>query len=282
MKTPFAKPHEEPIIVAPLHVPKPKAPLSALAKKAGKKGDEDDGGSELFDGKNFKAPSNAKLVYRGGPLLTHTQIYTIFWGANWNTKPDLKAIMAGVNAFFKAIMVSPLIDQLKEYNVPAYSIGHGSLLGTKNITAAPPVTSITDTTIRSTLQSWIHAGTVPANTNNILYFIYFEPNIKVSMQGSASCTSFCGYHSNIGNNLFYAVMPYPSCSGCLGGLPTPLDALTGTSSHELCEAITDPIPGNGWYDNHNGEIGDICAWTFKKVAGYTVQKEWSNAAKKCV
>jgi len=27
----------------------------------------------------------------------------------------------------------------------------------------------------------------------------------------------------------------------------------------LCEAITDPIPGQGWYDDANGEIGDICA-----------------------
>jgi hypothetical protein len=45
----------------------------------------------------------------------------------------------------------------------------------------------------------------------------------------------------------------------------PIDALTSTSSHELCEAITDPIPGQGWYDDANGEIGDICAWKSKKL-----------------
>ena len=28
--------------------------------------------------------------------------------------------------------------------------------------------------------------------------------------------------------------------------------------------------------------GDICAWHFKKVAGYNVQLEWSNAQNKCV
>lgn len=59
-----------------------------------------------------------------------------------------------------------------------------------------------------------------------------------------------------------------------------LDALTGTSSHELCEAITDPVPGTGWYDDRNGEIGDICAWAFKKLGGHVVQLEWSNAAGK--
>ena len=70
-------------------------------------------------------------------------------------------------------------------------------------------------------------------------------------------------------------MPFPDCSGCLGGSAT-LDALTSTSSHELCEAITDPVPGQGWYDDANGEIGDICAWQTRKLAGWTVQLEWSN------
>ena len=59
-------------------------------------------------------------------------------------------------------------------------------------------------------------------------------------------------------------------------------ALTSSSSHELCEAITDPIPGQGWYDDSNGEIGDICAWKTKKLGPYTVQLEWSNAAEACV
>jgi hypothetical protein len=81
-------------------------------------------------------------------------------------------------------------------------------------------------------------------------------------------------------SIYYAVMPYPLCAGCLGGQAA-FDALTGTISHELSEAITDPIPGNGWYDDKNGEIGDICAWTFKKVGSYTVQLEWSNAKGRC-
>jgi hypothetical protein len=69
--------------------------------------------------------------------------------------------------------------------------------------------------------------------------------------------------------------------GLLGNLAA-LDALTSTSSHELCEAITDPVPGTGWYDDVNGEIGDICAWETRKLAAYTVQLEWSNTQKRCV
>jgi len=63
-------------------------------------------------------------------------------------------------------------------------------------------------------------------------------------------------------------MPYPGCAGCLGSYAS-FVALTSTSSHELCEAITDPIPGQGWYDDANGEIGDICAWQTKQIGGYT-------------
>jgi hypothetical protein len=72
----------------------------------------------------------------------------------------------------------------------------------------------------------------------------------------------------------------PGCKGCLGRLQ-PFDALTSISSHELAEAITDPVPGTGWYDDANGEIGDICAWQTETVEGYTVQKLWSNTQGSC-
>ena len=62
---------------------------------------------------------------------------------------------------------------------------------------------------------------------------------------------------------------------------TAIDALTGTSSHELCESITDPVAGSGWYDDKNVEIGDICAWQTKKLGNYTVQLEWSNKDASC-
>src|SRR5947209_20620132 len=68
-------------------------------------------------------------------------------------------------------------------------------------------------------------------------------------------------------------MPYPDCAGCIGGLAA-FDALTTTSSHELCEAITDPIPGQGWYDDANGEIGDICAWKTTQLGG--TWSSWSG------
>lgn len=228
-----------------------------------------------------KATALPKLVYNGGQLILKTKVYTIFWGSTWNTNASFVTLRNKINSFFTTILTSSLMNQMAEYSRPGKTIGHGTLGGTKVITAAAPVGSIADSKIQTTLNGWITAGTIPAWDSNTLYFIYLDKDIKVVMGGGASCTSFCGYHNAIGGKKYYAVMPFPGCNGCLGGQNV-TDALTGTSSHELCEAITDPVPPTGWYDNKNGEIGDICAWKFKKVAGFNVQLEWSNKAGACI
>jgi len=189
--------------------------------------------------------------------------------------------MAHVNNFFDFVLTSKLIDQLAEYSVPGQSIGHGSRIGTLNFTGSEPGKSVTDSKIQKMLQSEIAAGTFPAKTPDSLYFLFLPPGTQASQGGSKSCQSFCGYHEATSDNIFYAVMPYPGCAGCEGGMAIP-EALTSTSSHELCEAITDPIPGTGWYDDANGEIGDICAWKTKTLGDFTVQLEWSNSANSCV
>jgi hypothetical protein len=207
------------------------------------------------------------------------EVFTVFWGDAWKNAPQ-SAMIPKTNAFFDFILTSALIDQLAEYSVSGTQIGHGKRTGTATI-AGKLASSVTDASIQTFITQQIAAGKLPKTTPNTLYFVCMPPGIRVVMGGSSSCTAFCGYHDAIGTKTFYAVMPYPSCTGCLGGSAA-FDALTSTSSHELCEAITDPIPGQGWYDDVNGEIGDICAWQTKKIGNYTVQLEWSNKAGKCL
>jgi hypothetical protein len=261
------------IRIAPLHHPKTKVNLAELGQSS-----ED---TELLETQLPKAPPPPKLIYHHGPLITNVKVYTIFWGKNWKATPAFVKLEKSINQFFKDILVSPLIDQLAEYDTPVYKIKHGSLIGSKVITANAPGSVITDATIQSQIKSWLTAHTIPAWDKNTLYFIYMDKGVSVQMGGGASCTAFCGYHNHIAKKDYYAVMPFPGCAGCLGGLGV-LNAITGTSSHELCEAITDAVPGTGWYDSVHGEIGDICAWTFKTVAGHNVQKEWSNSMNACV
>jgi hypothetical protein len=227
------------------------------------------------------APTAAPLLtYRNGPLLTAVEVFTIFWGAAWQ-QGNPSTIASQINRFFDFILTSALIDQLSEYSVAGKTIGHGRRVGSTIITTPKLGRSVSDTAIQHMLQQEISTkSAVPHPTPNSLHFVYLPPGVRAVLGGSASCQAFCGYHSDISGQIFYAVMPYAGCAGCLGGLAT-LDALTSTSSHELCESITDPIPGQGWYDDVNGEIGDICAWKTKKLGAYTVQLEWSNRANQC-
>jgi len=231
-----------------------------------------------------QAPTPAavpKLVYRNGPLITSVEIFTIFWGASWQQEPSA-GILAQMNQFFDFILTSSLMDELSEYSVAGQSIEHGKRTASITLTTPAPSASVTDQDIQQLLQREISSNAAfPQPSANTLYFVFLPSGTTVVQGGSRSCQQFCGYHDAIGSRIFYAVMPFPDCAGCLGGLAQ-LDALTSTTSHELCEAITDPIPGQGWYDDANGEIGDICAWKSKKLGKYAVQLEWSNQADKCL
>jgi hypothetical protein len=105
---------------------------------------------------------------------------------------------------------------------------------------------------------------------------------------------FCAYHNTFvhnGQNVYYGVMPDlggACASGC--GTGSQLENTTSASSHEMIESVTDPDVGLAqnlaaplaWYDEANGEIGDICVGQDATVAGYTVQTEWSNANNACI
>jgi hypothetical protein len=227
------------------------------------------------------APATAPhLTYRGGPLLSEVQVFVFFWGDAWQQDPHV-ALVQQINSFFDYVLTSEMMDQLAEYSVPGSAISHGTRTGSIELTTAPP-SNVSDGDLKQLIQQEISSDpAVPQPNSSSLYFVFLPPGVRVGMDGGASCVNFCGYHNDIDGQVFYAVMPYPDCAGCTSGLSV-IDALTATTSHELAEAITDPIPGQGWYDDQNGEIGDICAWQTKKLGDYTVQLEWSNNAGRCL
>lgn len=225
------------------------------------------------------APAVApELTYRGGPLIANAEVVAVYWGSAWGEDP-LASTARRLDAFLDFVLTSALIDQLAEYNVDGTSIGHGSRVASSVLGSAPTPAALTDQQLREGLQGAL--ATLPGPGPNRVYAIFLPPNVAAIMGGTRSCQAFCGYHDAIDDEIFYAVLPYPSCVGCIGALDE-FDALTSTASHELAEAITDPIPGTGWYDDAHGEIGDICAWQTKRLGQYIVQLEWSNRAQACV
>jgi hypothetical protein len=229
-------------------------------------------------GRAAAAPA-PNLTYRGGPLLGAVEVFTVFWGSAWTAAQA--ELASQLDDFFVFVVSSPLIDQLGEYSVAGTQIGYGKRIGRTVVPTDPPA-QLTDDDVRNALHDRLAAdGDFPQPGPNVLYFVFLPPDVTIAMGGGQSCRAFCGYHDAIGDSIFYAVMPYAGCAGCTAGLSV-LDALTNTSSHELAEAITDPVPGAGWYDDTNGEVGDICAWQTKRLGAYTVQLEWSNAAGACV
>ncbi|HEX4575070.1 MAG TPA: hypothetical protein VH158_08060 [Gemmatimonadales bacterium] len=227
------------------------------------------------------APPPPALTYRGGPLLDAVQVFSVFWGAAWADAAQRPTIDR-LSAFFQFVVASPYLDLLAEYGAPGQAIGRGRSVGSATVADATLGATVTDSAIQHLLQAQVAAGgTVPAPTANSVYFVFLPPGVAVAAGGDRSCQAFCGYHDHIATQLYYAVVPYPNCAGCLGDLGA-LDALTSVCSHELAEAITDPVPGQGWYDDNHGEIGDICAWQNTKLGGFVVQRLWSNRAKACV
>jgi hypothetical protein len=191
-------------------------------------------------------------------------------------------------------------------------IGNGTFAGLFQISPSSgnDGSTIDDTQIQAELLAQISAGHLPgatldaAGNVNTIYMIYFPPGKSITQGGSGSCVAggFCAYHGTTsstlnGKNLLYGVFPdFQPPSGCSQGCGTSstFGNYTSVSSHELSEAITDAdvgiattfAPPLAWYDQVNGEIGDICngqqgSYTANGTT-YTIQLEFSNAANNCV
>src|SRR5260370_2980921 len=154
-----------------------------------------------------------RLTYRGGPLLTAVEVFTVFLGAAWQQVPQ-SALASNLNLFFDFILTSALMDQLGEYSVPGQNIGHGRRTGTVTLTSPAPNTSVQDSAIQQLLQQEIVSKNLPAPGPHSLYSFFLPPGVPVVQGASASCQDSCGYHDSTSDNIFYAVMPYPGCSRC--------------------------------------------------------------------
>ena len=227
-----------------------------------------------------------------------------------------------IATFYQGVLNSAYVDWLDEYNTDItdfgsdpgtnQSIGRGSFSERVIITPSTNASSISDATIQTELVNQIVAGHLPlpttdaAGNNNTYYAIFFPHGKSITQGGATSCAAggFCAYHGTVVasspvGEIYYGVHPdMQAGSGCntgCGSGATAFDNYTSVASHEMVETITDGevglavdlAPPLAWYDNTNGEIGDICNAQQGSIVGsdghtYTVQAEFSNAANNCI
>ena len=125
----------------------------------------------------------ADLTYRGGPLLTAVEVFTVFWGTGW-ASPPLADTADRLDAFFDTALAGAVVDQLAEYSVAGQQIGHGRRVGRAVVATPQPGAVVTDTEIQDMLRQ--HLGTdpaFPAVGPNSLYFVYLPPGTAVAAGG---------------------------------------------------------------------------------------------------
>jgi hypothetical protein len=231
-------------------------------------------------------------TYNGGPVIPNVRIVTVFWG------PNVDAVtVARMPGFYSALVNSSYMDWLSEYD-STQLIGRGTFGGTFQITpnSSASGNQLTDDQIGLQLQAQMNHGFLPLADANTLFMIHFPPGVAITdPNGLVSCSDYCAYHGSathsvkgIGMTYYYAVIPDFNNEGCSCGDRAILDNMTKSASHEVIEAITDPIVSSAW----TPEIGDACSYfgglgdaayaPLLAPGNYLVQKGWSHFGNRCI
>ena len=189
--------------------------------------------------------------YHGGALMQHVQVSTLFMGQEWQSSKFPNYL----NGFFKALFDDGrYMANLSQYSAGGYQIGNGQFVGTAWYPRSVGG-QVTDDQIQATVVAGIQAKALPKPNADSLYIVFTPPDtVVVNSSGENSLDNFYGYHGFVTNSAVgafaYAVIAFPD----------DMWHLTPTASHEMSEAVTDPQVNAGtlgWYDDNNGEIGDI-------------------------
>ncbi len=174
---------------------------------------------------------------------------------------------------------------MAEYGVTSTTVGTAVQLAT-----SPPA-SVTDDDIQALIAARVGDGTFPVANGRTIYVLFYPQGTTINRPSGKSCVDFGAYHGWTkvgGQDAPYAVIPQCSSTSQPGTLP----ALTVATSHEITEAVTDPIgvslnemndPYALWFAPFSGnEVADMCEWlsdtAVTEVGIGTSARIWSNAA----
>ncbi len=254
------------------------------------------------------AATASDLTYRGGAVISNVKVVQVLWGSGSYLSNITSSGSPNMGSAYTAMTNSNYIDWLDgDYRTTADNVGtgtnqhvgRGSFSAKVQIAPSTGSGNVNDSQIQTEINNQISSGALPAADANTIYMVNFPAGISISQGTSSSCVAggFCAYHGNFirsgVGSVKYAVLPdMQPGSGCASGCgsSTNFNNQTSVASHELIEAVTDADVGTNslaWYNDAQGEIGDICNAQQGSVTGpdgltYTVQKEWSNSSAACI
>lgn len=282
------------------------------------------GADRLKGASSLAATGNPHLDYYGGPVVAEPEIVQVLYGPGTYVPEVSNTDGPRVASFLQAAVAGGHVTDMSEYDTTATDIDAqpgtgqhittGTWVGQIPIAPAPARSGaqITDDDIQAELAAQIGNAVLPDPAvdadghSKTIYTVFLPAGTRVCDAQACSLTSpggFCAYHSafrlhGTGPVVVYTVQPdlssIPLLHGC--GPGTDFQITTSTLSHELLEAITDPLIGLAtdiaaplaWYDNDSsalGEVADICGNVFVQVqmngTNYQVPGEWSNARDDC-
>jgi len=203
----------------------------------------------------------------GGSVVTDPRVVLIFWGSAWSSSTASPS-MGQAKQAIESILSAGYMSRLAQYR----RIRRAKLLATHLHPENPP-NPFTDDQLVGMITGLISSGAVPSSGNDIIYFGLTPEGVR-----SKDHLDDVGFHDYNGSFLF----------GWIGndGTLTSLNSTPKVFSHELAEACSDPIPGDGIVVEdscgNNAEISDVCNSTIQVINGVAICSYWSERDKSCV
>lgn len=225
----------------------------------------------MFHGPYDAGP--ATTVSKGtGPIFTNVAVQLIFWGSAWNeptTTPSAPQVVAAVSNILSGAYMNKLAQ---------YGVGKGSLAGAFTVSSPEPDSPFDPADVASLTLFLIYNGTFPkpgegAGGSQLLVFI-MPPGV------TSTSSDAIGEHAVAKSPLGDFEQPYAWVTS-----DGTLDGLTETFSHELVEAVSDPL-GDAWQvDPRNSqpwhELCDVCQ-SVADLNGVSVVSYYSASDRACV
>jgi len=236
------------------------------------------------DSKGNPIACNVNIQDFGGPTMTGTTNVIDIWYGYTSLSNATITTMGG---FFSDLTGSAYMNIANIYGVSNTINFEGNFLEPSSDYG----TSLSNAKIATIARNASNLTNI-ADTANTLFFIFTAPGITQAQDNTA-----CGFHGDTIDgsiDLKYAWIGQKFMAANQGcGAGTFTENVTSTASHEMFEALTDPLVGQsttfgpplGYYDNggtNQGEIGDMCNQaSFNTTLGgssYYVQSIFVNDA----